>query len=191
MLNSEYKRKDNSMKNAILNWSKRRYSKGQRLIALIPACLFFLIGIPFALVILSPFIDAYLRLPKFVLEPLNIIIALFLIIPSLSFSAWSVWVQFKIGEGTPIPMMPTQKLVVDGPYAYCRNPMTLGMIIFYFGISVWIGSLSSIGLTMLFTVLIIAYVKLVEEKELEARFGEEYIKYKKRTPFLIPKRRKK
>ena len=179
------------MKNAILNWSKRRYSKGQRLIALIPACLLFLIGIPFALVILSPFIDTYLRLPKFVLEPLNIIIALFLIIPSLSFSAWSVWVQFKIGEGTPIPMMPTQKLVVDGPYAYCRNPMTLGMIIFYFGISVWIGSLSSIGLTVLFTALIIAYVKLVEEKELEARFGEEYIKYKKRTPFLIPKRRKK
>ena len=55
MLNSEYKRKDNSMKDAILNWSKRRYSKGQRLIALIPACLLFLIGIPFALVILSPF----------------------------------------------------------------------------------------------------------------------------------------
>jgi len=191
MLNSEYERKDNSMKNAILNWSKRRYNKGQRLIALIPACLLFLIGIPFALVILSPFIDTYLRLPKFVLEPLNIIVALFLIIPGLSFSAWSVWVQFKIGGGTPIPMMPTQKLVVDGPYAYCRNPMTLGMIIFYFGISVWIGSLSSIGLTVLFTALIIAYVKLVEEKELEARFGEEYIKYKKRTPFLIPKRRKK
>ena len=190
MLNSEYKRKDNSMKSAILNWSKRRYSKGQRIIALIPACLLFLIGIPFALVILSPFIDTYLRLPKFVLEPLNIIVALSLIISGLLFSAWSVWVQFKIGEGTPIPMMPTQKLVVDGPYAYCRNPMTLGMIIFYFGISVWIGSLSSIGLTLLFTALIIAYVKLVEERELEARFGEEYIKYKKRTPFLIPKRRK-
>jgi len=179
------------MKSAILNWSERRYSKGQRIIALIPACLLFLIGIPFALVILSPFIDAYLRLPKFVLEPLNIIVALFLIISGLSLSAWSVWVQFKIGEGTPIPMMPAQKLVIDGPYAYCRNPMTLGMIIFYLGISVWIGSLSSIGLTVLFTALIIAYVKLVEEKELEARFGEEYIRYKKKTPFLIPKRRKK
>jgi len=93
MLNSEYKRKDNSMKNAILNWSKRRYSKGQRLIALIPACLLFLIGIPFTLVILSPFIDTYLHLPKFVLEPLNITVALFLIIPGLSFSAWSVWVK--------------------------------------------------------------------------------------------------
>jgi len=44
---------------------------------------------------------------------------------------------------------------------------------------------------VLFTALIIAYVKLVEEKELEARFGEKYIRYKKKTPFLIPKRRKK
>jgi len=31
------------------------------------------------------------------------------------------------------------------------------------------------------------YIKLVEEKELEARFGEEYREYKRKTPFLIPK----
>jgi protein-S-isoprenylcysteine O-methyltransferase Ste14 len=34
-----------------------------------------------------------------------------------------------------------------------------------------------------------AYIKL-EEKELEARFGEEYKEYKRKTPFLIPKIRK-
>jgi len=52
------------------------------------------------------------------------------------------------------------------------------------------GSLFSIGLTVLFAALIIAYIKFIEEKELEARFSQEYIRYKKRTPFLIPKRKK-
>jgi len=31
------------------------------------------------------------------------------------------------------------------------------------------------------------YIKLVEEKEREARFGGEYKEYKRKTPFLIPK----
>jgi protein-S-isoprenylcysteine O-methyltransferase Ste14 len=29
--------------------------------------------------------------------------------------------------------------------------------------------------------------KFIEEKELEKRFGEEYIIYKKNTPFVFPK----
>jgi len=33
---------------------------------------------------------------------------------------------------------------------------------------------------------ILIYIKLIEEKELEERFGSEYLEYKKRTPFLIP-----
>jgi len=28
--------------------------------------------------------------------------------------------------------------------------------------------------------------KLIEEKELVARFGQEYIEYKSKTPFIIP-----
>jgi protein-S-isoprenylcysteine O-methyltransferase Ste14 len=38
---------------------------------------------------------------------------------------------------------------------------------------------------------ILIYIKWIEEKELEERFGSEYLEYKKRTPFLIPFFRKK
>ena len=31
-----------------------------------------------------------------------------------------------------------------------------------------------------------AYHKFVEEKELEYRFGKDYLEYKKNVPFLIP-----
>ncbi|MCD6470121.1 isoprenylcysteine carboxylmethyltransferase family protein [Candidatus Bathyarchaeota archaeon] len=87
--------------------------------------------------------------------------------------------------------MPARRLVAEGSYAYCRNPMTLGVTAYYLGVSIWIGSPFSIGLTALSAALIMAYIKFIEEKELEARFGQEYIRYKKRAPFLIPKRRKK
>jgi protein-S-isoprenylcysteine O-methyltransferase Ste14 len=37
------------------------------------------------------------------------------------------------------------------------------------------------------TLLLLLYVKGIEEKELPQRFGEEYLEYKRRTPFLIPR----
>ncbi|NWG10106.1 MAG: hypothetical protein HXX80_07390, partial [Nitrososphaerales archaeon] len=69
--------------------------------------------------------------------------------------------------------------------------MSLGSIIFYLGFGFLTGSISSIGFTVLFMSLLLAYIKFIEEKELGARFGQEYTEYKKRTPFLIPCRRKR
>jgi protein-S-isoprenylcysteine O-methyltransferase Ste14 len=83
-------------------------------------------------------------------------------------------------------MLPTKKLLIVGPFKYCRNPMTLGTIIAYVGISILIGSLSSLIVVVIFAATLIGYLKLIEEKELEMRFGSEYIEYKNKTPFIIP-----
>ena len=101
--------------------------------------------------------------------------------------SWTVKVQFSFGKGTPIPLMATQKLVVKRPYTYCRNPMTLGTTAFYFGFAIWTGSLSGLGLSLIYPVVMLVYIKLIEEKELEQRFGVEYLEYKRRTPFLLPR----
>ncbi len=103
------------------------------------------------------------------------------------FANWTVKVQFSFGKGTPIPLMATQKLVVKRPYTYCRNPMTLGTTAFYLGIAIWRGSLSALCLSLIYPVVILIYIKLIEEKELEERFSPEYTEYKQRTPFLIPR----
>jgi protein-S-isoprenylcysteine O-methyltransferase Ste14 len=87
--------------------------------------------------------------------------------------------------------MATQKLVVKKPYTYCRNPMTLGTMAFYLGVAVWLASFSAIALAFIYPVGILIYIKLIEEKELEERFGAEYLEYKQRTPFLIPRFRTK
>ena len=49
------------------------------------------------------------------------------------------------------------------------------IVIILFVVGVFLGSL---------------YHKFIEEKELLVRFGDEYRKYKKKTPFLLPKLRK-
>jgi protein-S-isoprenylcysteine O-methyltransferase Ste14 len=173
--------------NRYKKWSEREYSKAQRLMAVIFGGFVFWIIIPFFIVVGSAFMDPWLSLPRFFHGPVNTIIALVFMVAGWLFANWTVKAQFSLGKGTPIPLMATQKLVVKRPYTYCRNPMTLGTTAFYLGIAIWTGSLSALILALIYPVGILIYIKLVEEKELEQRFGLEYLEYKRGTPFLIPR----
>jgi protein-S-isoprenylcysteine O-methyltransferase Ste14 len=93
---------------------------------------------------------------------------------------------YKIGKGTPAPFVPTQKLVISGPYKYCRNPMVFGALLFYTGIASIFNTPSMLLAIFVFFIPFLVFIKLIEEKELEMRFGKEYVEYKKRTSFLIP-----
>jgi protein-S-isoprenylcysteine O-methyltransferase Ste14 len=64
--------------------------------------------------------------------------------------------------------------------------MTLGTILAYGGIAILIGSFTALLAVAIFAALLIGYLKMIEEKELEMRFGSEYIEYKKKTPFIFP-----
>jgi protein-S-isoprenylcysteine O-methyltransferase Ste14 len=172
-------------------WAEHEYSKKQRMIAVVFGGFLFWIVIPFFIVIASFYIDQWFNLPKFRYGLLNPVMGFICIVMGWLFANWTVKVQFSLGKGTPIPLMATQKLIVNGPYAYCRNPMTLGTDLFYLGIAMWLGSFSAIGLGLVYPVGILVYIKLIEEKELEGRFSSEYLEYKKRTPFLLPRIRKR
>ena len=161
------------------------------MIAVVFGGFIFWIVIPFFTIIVSSYIDQRLRLPKFQYGLINPVVGLLFMIIGWLFANWTVKVQFSSGRGTPIPLMATQRLVVKEPYTYCRNPMTLGTTLFYLGVAIWPGSFSAIGLGLIYPVGILIYIKLIEEKELEERFGSEYLEYKRRTPFLIPRLRKK
>ena len=173
--------------NRYKKWSEREYSKAQRMIGVVFGGIVFWIVIPLFIVVGSAFVDPWLSLPRFRHRWINTIIALVLMVAGWLLANWTVKVQFSFGKGTPIPLMATQKLVVKRPYTYCRNPMTLGTTAFYFGIAIWTGSLSALGLSLIDPACIIIYIKLFEEKELEERFGANYLEYKRETPFLIPR----
>jgi protein-S-isoprenylcysteine O-methyltransferase Ste14 len=167
-------------------WSERQYSKAQRMTGIIFGGMVFWIIIPLFIVVGSGFMDPWLSLPRFFHRSVNPVIALVLMVVGWLFANWTVKVQFSFGKGTPIPLMATQKLVVKRPYTYCRNPMTLGTTAYYLGVAVWTGSISALILALIYPVGILIYIKLVEETELEQRFGLEYLEYKRKTPFLIP-----
>ena len=177
--------------NRFKKWAEHEYSKKQRMIAVIFGGLIFWIVIPFFIIIVSSYVDLWLCLPKFYYGLINPVLGLLFMIVGWLFANWTVKVQFSLGRGTPIPMMATQTLVIKEPYTYCRNPMTLGTALFYIGVAIWLGSISAVGLGLVYPVGILIYIKLIEEKELEERFGSEYLEYKMRTPFLIPHLRKK
>lgn len=100
---------------------------------------------------------------------------------------WSVSIQYTLGKGTPAPKVAAQRLVTQGPYAFTRNPMTLGALLFYLGIGVWMGSGVVILLTMIVFSTLLVYIYQHETLELTERFGQAYMVYKKKTPFLWPR----
>ena len=69
--------------------------------------------------------------------------------------------------------------------------MMFGIFLYYLGLIFSIGSAFGFLIVFIFMALFIMYIKFVEEKELELRFSEEYIKYKENTPFLIPRPKKR
>ena len=114
-----------------------------------------------------------------------------IILIGVYFLLWTLKAQKEIGKGTPMPLMATQNLVIQAPYSFTRNPLAFGLINFYFGISVAIGSISSLIIILIFSILILAYIKFIEEKELAQRYGDDYLAYKEITPFLLPRRNNK
>lgn len=169
------------------DWAKKEYSWRQRIVTLVLAGTLVVLIIPTLIVISSNAIDGWLHLPKFTIAGISPVIAVILIVGGLGLGLWSIEAQLTLGSGTPVPIMPTKKLIVRAPFSYCRNPMTLGTILAYLGFCVWIGSLSALLIALFLISLLLLYLKLVEEKELEARFGSEYLEYKRSTPFILPR----
>ena len=144
-----------------------------------------LLAATFELILIWCFAEG-LGLPSFVYGSLNTILGLFAISLGSLLILWSVWILFSVGLGTPVPASATQKLVVNGPYAYSRNPMTLGAAALYLGISIWYKSFIVFLLVLLVFAALLTYIHIHETRELSDRFGVEYLAYKEKTPFLIP-----
>ena len=171
----------------IIKWAEREYGFPSRIFATLMAGVLFVFLIPYALSRVAPNIDQRLGLPSIAFGLTTSLLGSILILLGLAYALWSIIDQLLLARGTPLPIMATKKLLISGPFKYCRNPMSFGTLLLYFGISIFIGSISAIGMVLMFLILLITYIKTIEESELEIRFGEEYLAYKRETPFIIPR----
>ena len=99
---------------------------------------------------------------------------------------WSISIQYTLGKGTPFTKVATQQLITNGPYVYTRNPMTLGAFLLYLGVALGMGSMPVILLILVIFTALLTFIYRHETREMTERFGKEYLKYRKRTPFSFP-----
>ena len=91
------------------------------------------------------------------------------------------------GAGTPVPVAPTERLVVGGLYRYVRNPIYLAGLAVIVGQGLLLGQAAlfvyAAGVAFGFVVLVHGY----EEPALKRRYGEEYEAYCQAVPAWWPR----
>lgn len=116
-------------------------------------------------------------------------ILIVLLIPPLALGTWATLSFTDVGFGTPLPLDPPRRLVTTGPYAYVRNPMQISGIM-----------LAALLVLYYPTVYVLVYVidmllvsavlfHLFEGGQLEATFGDEYVRYRQRVRNWLPRLR--
>ena len=168
-------------------WAQREHSEAKRIAITLLAGPVFLGLLPFLVAGVGPRLDRRLGLRPLKIGRANRIVGGLLTVVGFSLGFWSVITQLDRGRGTPLPVMPTQELLTEGPFRYCRNPMTLGSILAYLGIAVAVGTIAGTALVLSLAGSLLVYLKRLEEGELAERFGDAYLTYRREVPFIIPR----
>jgi protein-S-isoprenylcysteine O-methyltransferase Ste14 len=93
----------------------------------------------------------------------------------------------RIGKGTLAPWSPPKNFIVTGLYRYVRNPMILGVLTALLGEAIVFGSFPILQWAGWFFVINTTYFFILEEPQLEERFGDDYRHYKKYVNRWIPR----
>lgn len=109
----------------------------------------------------------------------------------IGLSIWSIVYMKKVGKGNPMDAFNheiaprTVNLMTEGPYRICRNPMLLGVYIYYIGLLICLHTWKAAAVFGIYFAIMMVQVNR-EEKRLEHDFGEAYTEYCKKTKKLIP-----
>ena len=93
------------------------------------------------------------------------------------------------GRGTLAPWDPPRRLVVSGPYRYVRNPMISGVIFLLFAEALVLQSPPHAAWALFFLLINSVYIPLLEEPQLENRFGDDYGRYRRNVRRFVPRLR--
>ncbi len=86
-----------------------------------------------------------------------------------------------------VDIKPNHRLLTLGPFAYCRHPNYLAMLLELIGTCLLGRALLTLALTLPAYGVLLALRVRVEERALIAKFGEEYLDYRRTTPAIVPR----
>ena len=101
--------------------------------------------------------------------------------------ACAFWGFALRGKGTPLPIDPPKRLVVEGPYGLVRNPMYWSVASVMLGEAAVFHSVALAELAFAFFAGVNVFVLLYEEPVLRRKFGAEYEEYCRRVPRWLPR----
>jgi protein-S-isoprenylcysteine O-methyltransferase Ste14 len=101
--------------------------------------------------------------------------------------ACAFWGFALRGGGTPAPIDPPKRLVVEGPYHIVRNPMYWSVATVMVGEALVFGSVALAEISGVFFACAVLFVMVYEEPILREKFGAEYEAYCRQVPGWIPR----
>ncbi|UUL77791.1 isoprenylcysteine carboxylmethyltransferase family protein [Pseudarthrobacter sp. Fe7] len=99
---------------------------------------------------------------------------------------WSAAVMSTLGDGTPLPSVMPNRLVVAGPYRWIRNPMAVAGIVQGAAVGFILQSWLVVGYAVLGSLVWNYAVRPLEEADLAERFGDEFQQYRAAVRCWIP-----
>ncbi len=97
------------------------------------------------------------------------------------------FVEFAKVGGTPMPLAPTERLVVTGFNRYVRNPMYVGLLVAILGQALLFGSFGLLVYAAVVWIATSSFVRWYEEPTLSRRYGSEYESYRRNVRAWIPR----
>ena len=104
-----------------------------------------------------------------------------LVAAGVSLGLWGFDEMRRAGTNDVAPYHPTTAIVEASPYRYTRNPIYAGMALGYAGVAARANALPAALLLPVVLHLVDRGVVRREERHLEGKFGEEYLRYKGRV----------
>lgn len=143
---------------------------------------------PFMATVIIPYFFLYDKMQTFIPDNIFIkITGIAFFVSGLFLFLSTNYLFMTIAKGTLAPWSSKQKLVVKGPYRYCRNPMITGVLFILLSESLYFRSTNILLWACFFFFMNTFYFIIVEEPHLQETFGEQYTTYKANVPRWLPR----
>jgi protein-S-isoprenylcysteine O-methyltransferase Ste14 len=113
-------------------------------------------------------------------RPTLIVAGWLLIGVGLAVMLWAMW-TFTRARTSVLPFRPATAMVTSGPYRFSRNPMYVGLMLLYVGLSLLTGMAWPLVMLPLAVWALTVLVIRREERYLAAAFGSDYAAYRQRV----------